>query len=270
MNSLQLNPELSDFSIYITFHQANSIARKYCFQCCVKSAVAQGCKVYLVHDETSNNDELDFAKSKGVELFCMENIKDTGLSKFQKAFELCTTKYLSILQDDDWYEYHKTKIIKSALSDFNQEFAFITTNIRVITDGILKEELGSDYGFITPPSKWVINKSIVKSIDPIPDLPWGWDGAIANQMLSKGDLLHISMPLVYYNYHSEQATNIIPDNIKKQNFNTTDQYLQTLKLHKIYTLNGDEISSRQPTWNKKLQQKFLNRLRKILEASGIK
>ena len=45
---------LTDFSIFISLHQANSIERKYLFRCRLKNAITQGCSVTLIYDDSSN------------------------------------------------------------------------------------------------------------------------------------------------------------------------------------------------------------------------
>ncbi len=237
---------LRDFTIFISFHQANSIERKYLFRCCIRSAMAQGCKVVLIHDNSSNSEELEFARIHGVLLHEMENIPDVGISKFLKAFDLCETKYLSFLQDDDWYDLDKTKKIISALNSVHisnpeKEFALITTDIRIIENGIQKGIWTSRNQFLVPPSKWVINKEIIKSIDPTPDYPWGWDKAIAFQLLSKGHILHLAFPLTYYNFHEEQATHKAKSENTDENMKIVENYIKSLKLNEILIFRGEDI-----------------------------
>lgn len=240
----QENEFLRNFTIYISFHQANSIERKYLFRCCVKSAILQGCKVVLIHDNSSNKEELLYAKKLGIELHEMENIPDVGISKFLEAFKICETKYLSFLQDDDWYALEKTRMIGNILeqlSKMNYEFSLIITDIRIIENGIEKGIWTLGNNFLVPPSKWIINKDLVKKIGVIPNCPWGWDKAIAFQLLSKGDVLHIQSPLIYYNFHEEQATHKAFSNYTKEDKKEIADYIKGLPLKKIYVYNNNMI-----------------------------
>jgi hypothetical protein len=258
---IKLDQNLKDFSVYISFHQAKSLERRYYFRCCLKSAAAQGCRAVLIHDEKSeltNKEDLNYAKDLGIELYQMEDKNDTGYSKYQKSLELCETKYVSILQDDDWYDHQKTRKIAAILKELNREFILITTNLRIMTDGLVKGEWSVKNRFFMPPSKWVINTELMKKNDPIPEVRYCWDKALAYQFLDKGDILHIPLPLTYYTFHEEQLSTVIVGDSRAKDLLAVENYIKNFKENHVYIYREGALNS---TSKSKLVNKFYKKLK---------
>ena len=108
----------------------------------------------------------------------------------------------------------------------------ITTNVIFITNGLIGKESSSGLNYLTPPSKWILNKELIRTLDPSPNTPLVWDQALASQFLSKGDCLHTPDVKTYYSYHEEQATTKILLNQQEvdNDFLICNNYIKTLKI----------------------------------------
>jgi hypothetical protein len=65
--------------------------------------------------------------------------------------------------------------------------------------------------YITPPSKWVLNTALAKTIVDSPDVPVGWDHAFAHALLSKGKLAYFDNCPIVYNFSQHNATSALDD-----------------------------------------------------------
>jgi hypothetical protein len=196
--------------------------------------------VYLIYDEDTEKENIDFAQKYGIETIKVVNIKDSGFSKVKTAFEHCKNKYCAILQDDDYFNPIRLMFIYEILQKVDQEYALIKTTTFMMRNGIVLGLQGPKEKCLTPPSTWIINKEIVKTIDDyeiLLPLKWGWDKALALQFGQKGDVLWIDRPLSYYTYSDEQATNDFSDEYKQWCDKEIEKYAKNFKKINIDVVN---------------------------------
>jgi len=203
--------DYSDISIYISLHTTPTIERKTLYRNCIRSVRDQKCKAYLICDENTEQDNIQFALESGIDAYKTVNRIDSGMNKFLISLKKCKTKYCAFIQDDDAYSYDYINKVVKALNRITFEPVIIFTNVIFLFYGVFTHiqsilQWDGSY-YLTPPSKWIINTEIVNKIIDIEEFnSWsGWDNALARQILSMGIGAYIKDTYIMYNFHDTNA-----------------------------------------------------------------
>jgi len=207
------------------------------FHNCLQSVKGADIPVCLVYDDQTEQENIDYYLKifpKGM-LLKAHNTKDTGRGKLLAAIKYCSTKYMAFLQDDDYYYSGRIELIKKVCEQ--DDFALLVTPVVFCANGIPTGSLGIQDNanlYLTPPSKWIVNVALAKTITDSPDVPVGWDHAFAHALCSKGKLMFAEMFPIVYNFSNYNATANLNKEKDAEYLKQVKDYEDTIKYEPTY------------------------------------
>jgi len=138
---------------------------------------------------------------------------NSPVGKIKYIYGLIKTKYVAFCDSDDYWLSNKIEtqlnLMESTKAVFSaSSFIHITDNVPNKIEIIAT----SNYGIInTTPSTYMFNKELIKDYPIDIDMPFAWDIGVVNKVLTLGNMLYISTPLIIYNTWNNNSGSSITD-----------------------------------------------------------